>query len=281
MKKTACVVIPIYKEKPTDWETASFRQVLKVLSRYDIFIYTHRGLDLSFYITEAESYNKDFKIEYFDKGFFSSVKGYNRFCLTVDFYKRVSLYEYMLIYQLDAWVFRDELEYWCNKGYDYIGAPFFDDFGSYENGNKLWTVGNGGFSLRRTEFCMNFLSYKFPIYFHIDFNKGLRAFMKSCLKSVGICNTVQWYVKHMNYWINEDHFFTNFIKNMSKRKVFTPKIPLPEEAATFSFEQSPSYLYDLCGKRLPFGCHAFEKYEFDTFWKKHIIYETLCNYNKL
>ena len=46
--------LPIYKEKPTDWETASFRQVLKVLSRYDIFIYTHRGLDLSFYITEAD-----------------------------------------------------------------------------------------------------------------------------------------------------------------------------------------------------------------------------------
>ena len=30
----------------------------------------------------------------------------------------------MLIYQLDAYVFKDELLNWANKGYDYIGAPW-------------------------------------------------------------------------------------------------------------------------------------------------------------
>lgn len=30
-----------------------------------------------------------------------------------------------MIYQLDAWVFNDELSSWCSLGYDYIGAPFF------------------------------------------------------------------------------------------------------------------------------------------------------------
>ena len=147
-----CVVIPIYKKKPTDLEMASFRQVLKVLSRYDIIVYTYCGLDLSVYSNLALACNKNFIVEYFDKSYFSSVKGYNRLCLTIDFYKRVSAYKYMLIYQLDAWVFCDELEFWCNKGYDYVGAPWFTNWGTHEEGEALWCVGNGGFSLRNISF---------------------------------------------------------------------------------------------------------------------------------
>jgi hypothetical protein len=69
----------------------------------------------------------------------------------------------MLIYQLDAWVFKDDLMKWCNKGYDYIGAPWFEDFGSYEKGKKLWRVGNGGFSLRKIKYFCKVLSWKWPV----------------------------------------------------------------------------------------------------------------------
>lgn len=260
-----CVTIPIYKENPTDWEKASFRQVLKVLCNYDIYIYTHLGLDLSVYYNIARSLNKQLHIEYFDKGFFSSVKGYNRFCLTVDFYKRVSLYEYMLIYQLDAWVFRDELEYWCNKGYDYIGAPFTPPWGI-----KEWLVGNGGFSLRRTSFHIRLLSYKYPLSIFIDLKHGVRGFLKSIIKSFGVCNTVSWWVNYKYKQFNEDWLISNIFGKISKKSIFQPQKPSVNEAATFSFERSPSFFYEICGNRLPFGCHAFEKYEFDTFWKKHI-----------
>ena len=265
-----CVVIPIYKSIPTDLELSSFRQLLKVLSKYDIYIYTYQGLDLSIYYNEASSLNKGLNIEYFDKKFFSSVKGYNRFCLTVDFYKRVSKYEYMLIYQLDAWVFRDELEYWCNKGYDYVGAPFFDNFGSHENGDKLWTVGNGGLCLRRNKFFIDFLSYKWPINKKIEINNGFTAFIISCLKLIGIHNTMYWYIQHLNEWINEDYFFTNYIPKISNNSRLIPAMPSPLDALNFSFERSPSYSFSLCGNKLPFGCHAFEKYEYETFWKKYI-----------
>ena len=260
------IVIPIYKEKPTNWEIASFKQVLKVLSRYDIFIYTHRGLNLSIYNQIAKSLNKGFCIEYFDKEFFSSISGYNRLCLTVDFYKRVSLYEYLLIYQLDAWVFRDELEYWCNKGYDYIGAPFTPPWGI-----KKWLVGNGGFSLRRTSFHIRLLSYKYPLSFFIDFKHGVGGLVKSIIKSFGICNTVSWWVNYKYKQFNEDWLISNIFGNISNKSLFHPQMPTVNEAATFSIECSPSYFYNICGHKLPFGCHAFEKYEFDTFWKKHII----------
>lgn len=75
-----CVVVPIYKEEPTDWEKASFRQALKVLTRYDFIIYTHNELDLSLYNAEASALNKSFSVEFFDKDYFTSITGYNKFC---------------------------------------------------------------------------------------------------------------------------------------------------------------------------------------------------------
>ena len=53
-----------------------------------------------------------------------SVGTYNQMMVERDFYKRFVEYEYILIYQLDAFVFRDELEQFCDYGYDYIGAPW-------------------------------------------------------------------------------------------------------------------------------------------------------------
>lgn len=268
---SVCIVVPIYKTSPSSSELASFRQVLKVLAKYDLFIYTYEGLDLSIYYSEAEKLNKSINVEYFNRDFFSSIKGYNRLCLTIDFYKRVSSFKYMLIYQLDAWVFRDELEFWCNRGYDYVGAPFFTNFGSHEDGNKLWAVGNGGFSLRRISYVMGILSYKFPINLKVELNKGFNEFIKSCLKIIGFHNTMQWYIKHVSNNINEDYFISIYLGAISnKRKRFLPHLPSPFDAAAFSFEQSPSYLYKLIGEKLPFGCHAFEKYEYLTFWRNFI-----------
>ena len=222
------------------------------------------------YLYEANILNKSLYIEYFDKDYFASVIGYNRLCLTIEFYKRVSSYKYMLIYQLDAWVFRDELEYWCKKGYDYVGAPWFTNWGAYEEGETLWAVGNGGLSLRRNSFFIKFLQYKLPICLNIEINKGFKAFGKSCIKSIGIHNTMRWYIEHQHVFINEDYFFTKYIPDMSNCSRLMPQMPTPIESLNFSFERSPSYCYMLCENKLPFGCHAFEKYEYEIFWKKYI-----------
>jgi hypothetical protein len=49
------------------------------------------------------------------------------------------------------------------------------------------------------------------------------------------------------------------------------KVPDVITAAQFCIEKSPSYLYKLIGEKLPFACHAYMKYEYEFFWKKHII----------
>lgn len=264
------VVIPIYKENPNKSEQASFKQAISILKNHPITIITYKELNLATYKEIASSNNKLYNTEYFDKVYFASLNGYNHLCLHKEFYKRFLNYKFMLIYQLDAWVFKDELDYWCNKGYDYIGAPWFYNWGRYEKGNELWEVGNGGFCLRKVSFFYQLLSYRWPLSYKIIKNKGFYEFIKSVLKLLGIHNTISWYVSQEKSYIPEDYFLVCYLKNITNIRKLHAYKPSTEEAAHFSFERSPAYLFYLCKNKLPFGCHAYKKNDFDSFWSKYI-----------
>lgn len=169
MKKTAVVVIPIYR-KFVPSEAFSFSQCLKVLSRYDISLLHPERLDLS---DVLESTPPNVSEIVLPDSWFESIASYNKLCLSPMFYGLYGDYEYMLIYQLDAFVFRDELADWCAMGYDYIGAPWLPNTNLYEcsicevvrlikrhvtppgttehvsHAQMHYHVGNGGFSLRK------------------------------------------------------------------------------------------------------------------------------------
>ena len=70
-------------------------------------------------------------------------------------YKKYKKYKYILFYELDAFVFRDELDYWCKKGFDYIGAPWNGTHCYYDT--PINGVGNGGFSLRNIKSAIKLL----------------------------------------------------------------------------------------------------------------------------
>lgn len=284
--KSCIVVIPVYKAAPELTELASFRQCIKVLKSFDLCLVTYKELDLTVYKGIAKEYAKEIKVNYFNHCFFTSVAGYNKLCYNIDFYSAFRKYDYMLIYQLDAWVFRDELQMWCEKGYDYIGTPFFRDI--YADGiglsysKEMLGVGNGGFSLRRIQYCIKLLErwkrlpYLTPDYLwkvhsdkrtHADSEKIYflpLALCKTILRTFGCRNTLNYFIRSGR--VNEDFYFSIWAMHAWMVK---SNLPSCEEASRFSFELNPSYLYDLNGK-LPFGCHAFEKWEFDTFWSKYI-----------
>lgn len=285
--KSCIVVIPVYKSAPKVTEVASFRQCIKVLKSFDLCLITYEELDLTVYIRIAKEYSKKITVKCFERHFFTSVAGYNKLCYNIDFYSAFYNYDYMLIYQLDAWVFRDELKMWCEKGYDYIGSPFFKDISS-KGTNTLYSkemlgVGNGGFSLRRIQYCIKLLErwkwlpYLTPRYLwkmysieKTSANCGkiyllFLIFCKIILKSFGYRNTLNYFIESGR--VNEDFYFSTWAMQAWRVKV---NLPSCEEASCFSFEINPSYLYNLNGKRLPFGCHAFKKWEFDTFWSKYI-----------
>jgi len=270
-KKLCAVLIPIYKKEPDQLELVSLNQCIKVLKKYEFIFITHKKLDTSIYQDLCRQSNIDFRFEYFAVHYFYNIKGYNALMLLKEFYKRFLSYKFILIYQLDAYVFRDELEYWCNQNYDCIGAPWL----RWDMRKLTLTIigtGNGGFTLRKPEFFYkyagktrikslfhSFLSiynrtYKGKNIFYIVFRiitKPLRDLLVRIIKMDNVCN-------------NEDNLWSAILK---EHGVF----PHNTECYQFSFENYPDYLYKLNNKNLPFGCHGINLYYTYDFLKRHNI----------
>lgn len=257
------VVIPLYESTPDLWQQKSFEQCCKVLGKHRICIVTHSGVDIKKYQNIASRYEVNIKKECFDASFFSSIAGYNLLMLDKSFYQRFTNYNYILIYQLDAWVFCDELDEWCSKEYDYIGAPWIDED---DKGNPRFAgVGNGGFSLRRIQHFIDILSYKGPVRAanQLKLESSLKNNLYKFFYSFGYQNTISYYKKDPTLY--EDIFLSIFLSNTKLHAI----IPKEETAARFAFEKHPSFLYSIT-KQLPFGCHAWRKYEYDIFWRDFI-----------
>ena len=111
------VVIPIYKEKLDDLEKISLAQCRKVLKNYPIIFVAPEGKNFS-YLEPGDM------VIQFHPQFFQSVKSYSNLLMLPMFYEPFLSFDYMLIYQLDAFVFYDALEEFCQLSYDYIGAPW-------------------------------------------------------------------------------------------------------------------------------------------------------------
>lgn len=268
----AVVLIPVYKEELSSDEKSSLQQALRILSRHDIRFVCPNGLDMSHY---DKIIGYSLPKERFDSKFFKGIEGYNNLMTDVSFYRRFKSYEYMLIYQLDAWVFSDQLVAWCKKGYDYVGAPWFEAHRTHEEGYPLWTCGNGGLSLRRISKFIEVTNPRTPI-------QQEKNIVKSMLDAMlGRNNMAQYRKRHAYLW--EDTYFCYGLDG-TPHEMYRPT---PEEAAKFSFECSPKYLYSLIGSKLPFGCHAWRKFQYEDFWTKYIntkknkISIVTINYNNL
>ena len=144
------VCVPIYKNTMSAFERAALQQLNKILGNYQRVFVAPQSLNFDF-----GDEGKFFRVERFPDYFFHSVLSYSALMLNIDFYRRFSKYEYVLIYQTDAFVFCDRLQEFCRMGYDYIGAPM-------ERANPLWSfignrVGNGGLSLRKVSSAIRML----------------------------------------------------------------------------------------------------------------------------
>ncbi|GAB3177946.1 DUF5672 family protein [Telluribacter humicola] len=237
------IVIPIYKADLTQAEKASLRQCLSVLSAYPTIVIKPASLLLN----SLEQEYPALQFRSFDDKYFKSIDGYNELMVSRLFYESFSGYEYMLLYQLDAYVFKDELREWCAKGYDYIGAPGLEPAELFKlpakAGNEYarvlsqhHPVLNGGLSLRR---------------------------IPALLRYIRIYNL--FYTRWPG---NEDKLFSLDARRLAPMKFFI-KLPAWQEALAFAFEKSPAASYTINHEQLPFGCHAWERYDPD-FWKPFI-----------
>ena len=160
-KLSNIVLIPIYKQELSELEKQSLLQCATVFAKREICFFAPENIHFEYY----QAMVPKARCEYFHSSFFQGISGYNRLMLSVDFYKRFNKYDHILIYQLDAWVFRDELDHWCSMGFDYIGAPLK---ASIFAARGKYVVGNGGFSLRKPAAFIRVLSSDGKMY---NFNR--------------------------------------------------------------------------------------------------------------
>jgi len=260
-KKLVAVTIPIYKETLDDIEQISLQQAFKVLGKHPIIFFASQSLNISWYEAFCSQLG-NFSIERFDDNCFAGIPGYNKLMLSKAFYARFSNYEYILIYQLDAFVFRDELKYWCEFNYDYVAAPHLKKL---KNSPRTETVNQQGISMSMLSMHKAF----FKILKKIGVNKEIREIENGglSLRKVSSCLLLlTLFKKKSRSWsLNEDTFYFygfNFF-------FFLFHLPDERKALSFSFELEPSVAYKLNKHLLPFGCHAFMKYE-PNFWASFI-----------
>lgn len=116
------VVIPVYRPTLSVPETVSLHRCRRVLGRYPTILVGPRSLDAEAY--GAFGVTED--VRRFDDSFFQSVRGYSALLRQEHFYDAFADFTYILIYQLDCYVFEDALADWCRAGFDYLGAPWTD-----------------------------------------------------------------------------------------------------------------------------------------------------------
>jgi hypothetical protein len=268
-KSDIAVLLMVYQLKKDSLEEISFQQCLSVLKEYPIVVVKPESLDLMSW--DFKGINVSF--ENFNDQHFANIGAYSRLLLSLEFYKRFTRYQYMLIYQLDAFVFSDKLIDWCEKGFDYVGAPWFSGFSSKENEGEFMGVGNGGFSIRRIAAHLKVLkSFSFITTIKENWNNRfvLNSPPSNLLKhTAGFL--LDYSLRNNSYWLfnnfkgNEDRFWGLY----AARNFDWFYVPSCKEAAAFSFEMQPQRLYELNNRELPFGCHAWWKYDL-VFWKPHI-----------
>lgn len=245
--KQFCIVIPIYKSSLDPIEEISIKSLKNIVEdkNYDIYFITHMGINRENYI----KYFPKAKFKYFKRSYFENTKTYSYLCLSYDFYNRFSAYEFMLIYQLDCYLFRDEISAWCNKNYDYIGAPIFSNNAGWslekidQNGKVILSpvVGNGGLSLRKIETFKNMFDPNGE--FRQEYELTDKIFKKVIYEDWYICNVIsRFYDIHIASW---------------------------EDACKFSLDMNVEAFYDASdSNELPMGTHAWDKNI--RFWKKVI-----------
>lgn len=269
LKKVA-VIVPLYKESLTINERFSFEITLSTLSKHDIYVICPKRLS-AYMAVLSKDIGMSFYVMFFDDKYFYSIRSYNKLMTSISFYKKFQDYEYILIVQTDALVIFDNLLDWCNCGYSYIGAPWFNGFEKEKDDMSFLGVGNGGFSLRKVS----------------DFVKCLSSlrYIPNVLvvRPSNIFSIIKWakYIKHHIIYsynctpfypkINEDVFWGILVPLCNKYFI----VPAPEIALSFAFEVNPEYLFEMNGRKLPFGCHAWEKYDL-TFWRSILKETGIC-----
>jgi hypothetical protein len=264
------IVVPI-SERPvfTRDEEISLRHLEHFLGRYDKYLIAPKGASIA---------RAGFDLMTFRKRYFGSAEAHVRLQLSEEFYKRFLGYKYILMHHLDALVLSDRLTEWCETDLDFVGAPWLPCEDS------PWVsrarVGNSGFALMKVQSFLNVIQSKRP---SVDPGEYWRQFCadnpryrrwlhlpRKYLKRLPAFNNVKWDIRN---WTtrrdgtgNCDYFWADHAV-----KYWPPfRIASVAQGLSFAFEVAPRLCFELNARRLPFGSHAWARYD-RAFWEPYLL----------
>ena len=248
------IVVPVITPQLTPEEALSFSLLRRFGGDWPKVILHPAGLELSFDTT-------GFQTVALDPANFDGISAYNAMMMSPWFYELFGAYEHILIHQTDCLLLSDEMEPWLNKPWSYYGAPYF------RRNGKLKSVGNGGFSLRRTadhilaltgeraelarRSVPRFRQYLKGVdtkylFAHLARGGGAREFLGAFDRA-------------------EDEFFIYYAPLFSDGF----KLPSAKDVVGFAAESRPRDVVALNGGRLPLGVHAWAKHD-RAFWVEQL-----------
>jgi hypothetical protein len=205
-------------------------------------------------------------------------------------------YDYILLYHLDALVLSDQLLEWCRADWDYIGAPWLNCDDS--PGVKVSRVGNSGFCLMKIE---SFLKVMRSRKYSVDPGEYWQKFWAGKPKHIQYVNLPKKYLKHlrilngvrreMALWPYRDPGFLGRLTGgrlcaspgsqpinnsdlfwSDRASNYYPefKVAPVKTGLSFAFEVAPRLCFKMNNHQLPFGCHAWPKYD-RGFWEPYLL----------
>lgn len=262
--KVVAIVVPLSTRPGLNAdEQISLCHLRHYLGKYDKFMVTAKSLPVEY---------PGFEVKRFDDSYFGSQRAHSWLQLSPEFYEAFLDYKYIFMYHLDSLALSDQLMEWCNRDFDFIGAPWFP--GEATPWVKEPTVGNSGFSLHKVRSFLRVIYsprlMKEPALLaeHFQRTGSLVNLLRMFRRRLFFRNNVRW---DMEAWMsssdaNCDTFFA------AKAKVYFPEFhsATPAEALQFAFETDPRGCFRRNSERLPFGCHAWGRYD-RAFWEPYLL----------
>jgi hypothetical protein len=130
MKELVSVLIPILNPELTVLEEMVLRHCLEAVAKYPVILFTYEGADLS----HIEMNHDRLEVLTFKRKYFESRETLSNLFLMEDFYNRFTWSTFILIHELNSWIIKDEIYYWCKQGYDYLHTNPVLDNSVFKNG---------------------------------------------------------------------------------------------------------------------------------------------------
>ncbi len=269
--RSVAIVVPLsVRAELTDNERISLRHLVHYLGDHDKYLMAPNGLDVAI---------PGFQVKRFARKYFGSAGAHGKLLGHPSFYREFLDYKFVFFYHLDSLVFSDQIAAWCATDLDYIGPPWI------RCEDTAWVtrprVGNGGFTLLRVSSALTVLANRHrmdPGAWWLDqFCHAAPAWLvagmewiQARLPGFKLLKRVirEWH--EMNdpgaHGRNNDLFWSDkAVRYMPEFKVASL-----EQGLRFAFEAAPRTCFEMNGGHMPFGCHAWERFDRE-FWTPHLL----------